>query len=132
MHNFVYGVHAVTAVLEARPHSVRELWVLAGRDDAQFQHLLALAQSHSIAVHKTERAQLDRIASANHQGVIASVQNAAAWTEQDLPAIVRNAGKHALLLILDGVQDPHNLGACLRTANAAGVHAVIAPKDKSV
>ncbi|HEX5057211.1 MAG TPA: 23S rRNA (guanosine(2251)-2'-O)-methyltransferase RlmB [Gammaproteobacteria bacterium] len=128
---WIYGIHSVMAVLDARPHAVRELRVLAGRHDPQFQRMIELARAHSIAVHEYERRQLDEMVAANHQGVIASVQQAA-WSEQDLQAIVESAGNRALLLILDGVQDPHNLGACLRTANAAGVHAVIAPRDRSV
>jgi 23S rRNA (guanosine2251-2'-O)-methyltransferase len=119
------------AVLDARPHAVRELRVLTGRHDPQFQRMIELARSHSIAVHEYERRQLDEMVAANHQGVIASVQQVV-WGEQDLQAIVESAGNRTLLLILDGVQDPHNLGACLRTANAAGVHAVIAPRDRSV
>ncbi len=127
----IYGIHPVVAALNARPHAVRELWILTGRQDAQFQRMIELARTHSIAIHECERRQLDEMVAANHQGVVASVQEVA-WSEDDLEAIVSAAGNHALLLILDGVQDPHNLGACLRTANAAGVHAVIAPKDRSV
>jgi 23S rRNA (guanosine2251-2'-O)-methyltransferase len=128
---WIYGIHPVMAVLNARPHAVREIRVLSGRHDAQFQRLIELARSHSIAVHECERKQLDDMITANHQGIIASVQQIA-WTEHDLETIVKASGNNTLLLILDGVQDPHNLGACLRTANAAGVHAVIAPKDRSV
>lgn len=119
------------AVLNARPHAVRELRILAGRHDAQFQAMIELARSHSIAVHEYDRRRLDEMIEANHQGVIASVQQII-WTERDLETIVQDAGRGALLLVLDGVQDPHNLGACLRTANASGVHAVIAPRDRSV
>jgi 23S rRNA (guanosine2251-2'-O)-methyltransferase len=128
---WVYGIHPVLAVLNARPHAIRELWILAGRHDMQFQHMLELARSHSIALHECDRKRLDDMVSANHQGVVASVQHTT-WTEQELPAILQAAGAQALFLVLDGVQDPHNLGACLRTANAAGVHAVIAPRDRSV
>jgi 23S rRNA (guanosine2251-2'-O)-methyltransferase len=127
---WIYGIHPVMAVLNERPHAVLELWV-ADRRDAQFQRMIELARAHSIAIHECDRRRLDSMVSANHQGVVASVQHVA-WTEQDLAAIVQTAGGRALLMILDGVQDPHNLGACLRTANAAGVHAVIAPKDRSV
>jgi 23S rRNA (guanosine2251-2'-O)-methyltransferase len=128
---WVFGIHPVMAVLNARPHTVRELWALVDRHDAQFQRMIDLARSHSIAVHECERGRLDDMVSGNHQGVVASVKHTA-WTEQELPAILQAAGAQALFLILDGVQDPHNLGACLRTANAAGAHAVIAPKDRSV
>jgi 23S rRNA (guanosine2251-2'-O)-methyltransferase len=128
---WVYGIHPVMAALSTRPHAVRELWLLNDRHDAQFQRMIELAQAHSIAVHECARKQLDEMVDANHQGVVAAVQQIA-WTEHDLETIVKAAGNSALLLILDGVQDPHNLGACLRTANAAGVHAVIAPKDRSV
>lgn len=128
--DWIYGIHSVTAVLNARPHTVRELRVLAGRHDAQFQRMIELAREHSIAVHEYDRRRLDEMVEANHQGVIASVQHLT-WTEQDLETLVLNAGRNALILVLDGIQDPHNLGACLRTANAAGVHAVIAPRDRS-
>jgi 23S rRNA (guanosine2251-2'-O)-methyltransferase len=127
----IYGWHAVKAVLQTDPHTVLEIWMLSARNDAQFRQVYDLARSHSIAVHEVGRDQLDKLVQDNHQGVIAAVQAAAAAGEKDLEAIVAAAGSELLLLVLDGVQDPHNLGACLRTANAVGVHAVIAPKDKA-
>jgi 23S rRNA (guanosine2251-2'-O)-methyltransferase len=129
---YVYGWHAVKALLLAHPHTVLELWMLAARADVQSKQVYELARSHSVAVHEVDRVQLDKMVRENHQGIIAAVQAAATASEDNLQAIVTAAGPSVLLLVLDGVQDPHNLGACLRTANAACVHAVIAPKDKSV
>lgn len=131
---WIFGVHAVQAVLENRPESVLTLWVQAGRDDARLSKIIALAKQIGITVQTAARAQLDKMVSADarHQGVIAQVKAVAASREISLDDLVAQAGADLLLLVLDGVQDPHNLGACLRTANAAGVQAVLAPRDNAV
>src|SRR5262249_18195778 len=100
--------------------------------DQKIQTLFELAKEQQIPVEMAPRHELDRIAKQeNHQGVIAFCKQANTFSEKDLDILLENISGRALLLILDGVQDPHNLGACLRSADAAGVHAVIAPKDKS-
>lgn len=128
----VYGLHAVRALLERQPGRVRQLWIQAGREDARAAELRRLAGERGVRVTTRPGHELDRMAAGGvHQGVVAEVVEGVAPGEDDLQDIVRAAGPGVLLLVLDGVQDPHNLGACLRTADAAGVHAVIAPRDRA-
>jgi 23S rRNA (guanosine2251-2'-O)-methyltransferase len=128
----VYGVHAVAALLAARPSSVRALAVADG-GDARRAALLAQATAAGIPVENINRRELDRrLPGRNHQGVVATVQGGrCALDEKVLPEFLAARGEPAFLLVLDGVQDPHNLGACLRSAEAAGVQAVILPKDRA-
>jgi len=128
----VYGVHAVRVLLERHPERVRQLWLQQGREDARAIALRALAQERQVRVGSRPAAELERMAGEGvHQGVVAEVEPATPRTEDDLEDLVTLAGRDVLLLVLDGVQDPHNLGACLRCADAAGVNAVVAPKDRA-
>ena len=129
----VYGLHAVAAALKYEPEQVRALWVERQRRDARLRDLLDAA-AETIPVHFVERAELDRLSGgARHQGVVAQLEvRRRGLDEADLSGLLDAAVGPALLLVLDGVQDPHNLGACLRGAAAAGVHAVIAPADRAV
>lgn len=127
----VYGVHAVTALLRHHPKRVKQLYLLQGRQDASVQAIMELAQAAKLAPQLVDRAQLDEKTEAVHQGVLAYVSPSQVWGEPMLDELLDRLEQPALLLVLDGVTDPHNLGACLRTADAAGVHAVIIPKDKS-
>ncbi|QDQ86820.1 23S rRNA (guanosine(2251)-2'-O)-methyltransferase RlmB [Alcaligenaceae bacterium SJ-26] len=125
------GFHAVTARLRHAPDSVRELYVDASRRDKRMQSLTDQAERHGCRVHAVDAARLDGLAKGvRHQGVVAVVE--ARELAVDLDEVLESAATPPLLLILDGVTDPHNLGACLRTADAAGVHAVVAPRDRSV
>jgi 23S rRNA (guanosine2251-2'-O)-methyltransferase len=128
----IFGIHAVQAVLARSPERVLSLYVQNGRADKRLQEVLSLASSASTSVTQRPREELDKMVEGRHQGVIALVEPAAEFREQDLPDLVAAAGSAALILVLDGVTDPHNLGACLRSADAAGVTAVVAPKDNSV
>ena len=130
-----YGLHAVSALLQRSPQQVARLLIQCGRQDGRMQKLLGQARRDGIAIDELPRSELDKRCNGNHQGVIAELQSggaepAASWGEEDLMALVE-AATDPLLLVLDGVTDPHNLGACLRSADAAGVTAVIAPKDKA-
>jgi len=128
----VYGLHAVRVLLERQPGRIRQLWIQSGREDARAADLRRLAGERGLRVTTRPAHELDRMAAGGvHQGVVAEVAEGVAPCEDDLEDIVRAAGPGVLLLVLDGVQDPHNLGACLRTADAAGVHAVIAPRDRA-
>ncbi|HLT04877.1 MAG TPA: 23S rRNA (guanosine(2251)-2'-O)-methyltransferase RlmB [Pseudomonas sp.] len=127
----VYGVHAVEALLRHHPRRVKRLWVAEGRQDPRMQALLSLAEEHRIAIGQRERRELDEWAEGVHQGVVAEVSPSQVWGENMLDELLERGEGPALLLVLDGVTDPHNLGACLRTADAAGALAVIVPKDKS-
>lgn len=128
---FIYGIHAVKAVLENDPARFIEAFVLKGRQDDRLMPVLNQLQQFGVSVQQMGRKALDdKAKGANHQGIIARVKPAKALNEHDLDQIVAQHDQ-PLLLVLDGVTDPHNLGACLRNADAAGVAAVIVPKDKS-
>lgn len=128
----VYGIHAVTTLLQRSPDQVVELWVMKGRDDQRINRILELAQEQGLDIREADKGLLNQKAEeGNHQGVMAWRKPVQNKTEKHLDDILDNLSGTALILILDGVTDPHNLGACLRTADAAGVQLVIAPKDKS-
>ncbi|GAM56655.1 23S rRNA (guanosine-2'-O-) -methyltransferase rlmB [Vibrio ishigakensis] len=128
---FIYGIHAVKAVLEKDPARFIEAYVLKGRQDDRLMPLLEQLQNFGVSIQQMGRKTLDdKAKGANHQGIIARVKPAKALNENDLDDILAQH-ETPLLLILDGVTDPHNLGACLRNSDAAGVAAVIVPKDKS-
>jgi 23S rRNA (guanosine2251-2'-O)-methyltransferase len=128
---FVYGIHAVNALLERDPARLIEVYVLKGRVDERLLPVINELQRLGISVQQMGRKTLDdKAQGSNHQGVIAKVKPAKQFNEHDLDVIIESTDT-PLLLILDGVTDPHNLGACLRNADAAGVAAVIVPKDKS-
>lgn len=126
----IHGFHAVTAKLRHDPEGVREICIAAGRQDARMRDLVQLAASRGVRVVTLDAARLDGMAgNARHQGVVAKV--AAQQRFLTLDDVLDGLTEPALLLVLDGVTDPHNLGACLRVADAAGAHAVIAPKDRA-
>lgn len=128
----VYGIHAVEAVLQRSPGKVMELLVSEKRRDQRLQQMLALAATEGVAVVAAERKTLDKLApGATHQGVMARVRPAQALGENELFERILPAHTRPLLLVLDGVTDPHNLGACLRSADALGACAVIVPRDNS-
>lgn len=127
----LYGIHAVKSLLDHAPERLIEVFVLKGREDKRLLPLLNDLQRLGVAVQQVNRQTLDNKAQGEvHQGIIARVTAAKELNEGDLDQLLEQKSQ-PLLLILDGVTDPHNLGACLRTADAAGVDAVIVPKDKS-
>jgi 23S rRNA (guanosine2251-2'-O)-methyltransferase len=125
------GFHAVTSRLRQKPDTIKEIYVDAERKDARAKDLRQLASRLNIRVIAVDMKRLDGMAAGvRHQGVVAQAE------ELDMPKFIEDVldglDEPPLILILDGVQDPHNLGACLRVADGAGAHAVIAPKDRSV
>lgn len=125
------GIHAIAALLEHSPERIVQLFVAEKRQDLKFQQLMALAHQHGISVQQVNPHKLDQLLpQVNHQGVAAHCKPLPQYAEHDLADLVASTPT-PLFLILDGVQDPHNLGACLRSADAAGVTAVIIPKDRS-
>ncbi|WP_445768013.1 23S rRNA (guanosine(2251)-2'-O)-methyltransferase RlmB [Rheinheimera sp.] len=129
--DLVFGIHAVGALLQRAPQDVLELFVMKDRDDKRMQPLIQEARQNGISVQFCNRKTLDDMVGGQHQGIIAKARLQSSGSEADLAAIVAQHEK-PFILILDGVTDPHNLGAILRSADAAGVHAVVAPKDRSV
>lgn len=128
--NHVGGLHAVRAALE-QPDAVERLWVDRARRDARVRALLDRAHAAGVASERVTREQLDALLpGVNHQGVVALCRGTTARDEGALKQLVAERDC-PLLLVLDGVTDPHNLGACLRSADAAGVDAVVAPRDRA-
>ncbi len=129
----VFGLHALQSLLDQQPEHVLELFALEDRRDARLQALLAQAELLGLAVHWRTREQLDKLCEGGqHQGLAARIRERPAASENDLWDILDALQEPPFLLLLDGVTDPHNLGACLRSAAAAGVHAVVAPRDRAV
>jgi 23S rRNA (guanosine2251-2'-O)-methyltransferase len=128
---FIYGIHAVKAVLAREPERFIEAFVLKGRQDDRLMPILNELGACGVSIQQMTRKTLDdKARGANHQGIMARVKPAKQLNENDLDDIL-SQHEAPLLLVLDGVTDPHNLGACLRNADGAGVAAVIVPKDKS-
>jgi len=130
---YLFGIHAVQSVLQNQPERVMRLLIAEGRRDEKMGLLEKIAKENNIAIEMLPRHELDHLAQgANHQGIIACCAKARVYTENDLPVLLADLQGPPFILILDGVQDPQNLGACFRSADAAGVHLIIAPKDKAV
>ncbi len=126
----IYGLHAVRVALERG--QVRELWCDRQRRDERMEAIRQAARQAGIAVQETSSKQLNALLpEVRHQGVIATLHPARERGERDLEELLQGLAHPPFLLVLDGVQDPHNLGACLRSADAVGVDAVIAPRDRA-
>ena len=136
MSDTAYGYHAVESLIRREPRRVAALHVQADRQDKRMQALCELSRNQGVSVLSCSKSELDALVNGRHQGVVAVLDQAAEaedgglMSEADLSEHLSKVTA-PLILILDGVTDPHNLGACLRSADAAGVTAVIFPKDKS-
>jgi 23S rRNA (guanosine2251-2'-O)-methyltransferase len=127
----LFGFHAVTVRLKVAPQSIRELHVDASRQDQRMKQFLAKVEDAGLRVIESDDDRLQQMAGTHrHQGVVARVE--AVQQVRSLDDLLDELTEAPLLLVLDGVTDPHNLGACLRVADGAGAHAVIAPKDHAV
>lgn len=130
---WIAGINAVFAALSHDPENVREVLLEAGARNPRIGEIETAARRAGVELRRVSQQALDGVAgSLRHQGAAARYAAARTWDEGELPALIEAADGRALLLVLDGVQDPHNLGACLRSAAAAGATAVIIPKDKAV
>jgi len=129
----IFGVHAAQAALDYAPKKIKQAWVDQKRQDERVLTIVKGLQKHNIRAEKADRKKLDNLSKgSNHQGIILEVEMPAMRSESDLKAVVESARQIPFWLILDHVQDPQNLGACLRTADAAGVQGVIVTKDQAV
>jgi 23S rRNA (guanosine2251-2'-O)-methyltransferase len=127
----IYGVHAVRVMLERHPARVRSVLLAERRDSVRLRSIEELAQRHRLPVERVDTAALrQRLGDVAHQGVAADIVPLPPWSEDELLGALGSTAA-PLLLALDGVQDPHNLGACLRTADACGALAVIVPRDRA-
>ena len=128
----LFGIHSIDAALTHDPKNILELYFETNSDNPRIKELSERARDLGLKPHSRDRGALDRMTGgARHQGAVARYKAPPPRAESDLYELVEQAGSNALLLVLDGVTDPHNLGACLRSAEAAGVTAVVVPKDKA-
>jgi 23S rRNA (guanosine2251-2'-O)-methyltransferase len=127
----IYGIHAVEEALKARGRAFEHVVVANGRRDTRIERILTACRSAGVAVRFEPRIQLDRLAgTAAHQGVVAVTASKQYCDVEDV--LAERRGKHAFVVVLDGVEDPHNLGAILRTADAAGADGVLLPERRAV
>ncbi len=132
-HTTIHGIHAVQTAIENDASNIIQLWADLQPSNKRLADVVAIAKRSGVRVNQANAKQLENLAKTNrHQHIVAEYQIPDAYTENDLFDLLTKLDEAPLLLILDGVTDPHNLGACLRTSEAVGVHAVIIPKDNSV
>lgn len=130
--NKIYGIHAVAAILEHHPENILVIFCQKETDNPRLRAIVEQAKNQGFTLQYVSPAKLEKLANSNHhQGVVASVRLPQSFDEKALLAWVKQTEKDLCLLVLEGVQDPHNLGACLRSAEALGVDAVILPKDNT-
>ena len=128
----LFGLHSVQAALDYSPKKIHKAWVDSGRQDKRLTQAVDDLLALGIEPEKVDKKRLDRLADNNHhQGIVIEVEMPGELSESDLKTAVESLSETALFLVLDNVQDPHNLGACLRTADATGVHGVIITKDNA-
>ena len=130
----LFGLHSVQAALDYSPKKIHQAWVDSGRQDKRLTQAIDDLAALGITPEKVDRKRLDRLAdNNNHQGIVIEVEMPGELSESDLKTAVENLSETqtALFLVLDNVQDPHNFGACLRTADATGVQGVIITKDNA-
>lgn len=130
--SFIHGFHAIVAKLRHQPDAILEIFIDGDRHDARARDLMRHAELHNVRVVPVDAKRLEGMSGGGmrHQGVVARVSGESRHVTLD--DVLDTLEEPAFLLVLDGIQDPHNLGACLRVADAVGAHAVIAPKDRAV
>ncbi len=130
--NLIYGINPVQQMLANNPSKIIEVFVRMDKEESRTQAIIAAAKQEGISVQRVDAKKLDAwVDGQNHQGVVAKITATVLHSDASLAELVKSTAK-PLFLILDGVQDPHNFGACLRTADAANVTAVIVPRDNAV
>lgn len=127
----IFGFHAITSRLRQNPGSIKEIFLDVARRDQRARDLAKLAEAQGVRLILCDNARIAGMAGeARHQGVAANIDASRSYV--DIEDVLDTLAEPALILVLDGIHDPHNLGACLRVADAFGVHAVVAPKDRAV
>lgn len=126
-----FGFHDLQVLVKTSSDRIAQLYMQKGRQDQRAKKLLAACERQNIKPVLVNKTELDKLCDGNHQGVVAELLPGRSYSEKDLVTIVQECESNPLVLVLDGVTDPHNLGACLRTADAAGAHALVVPKDNS-
>lgn len=128
----LFGLHAVQAALDYSPEKITQIWVDSQRQDGRLKDLQNQLNNSGIKFEIADKKKLDKFADGkNHQGIVAEVELPSVHSEEELKHKIKNLTEMPFFLVLDHVQDPHNLGACLRTADAAGVHGIIITKDNA-
>lgn len=128
----IYGLQTVSSLLTMAPQRILEVFIVDGSVDTRLQAIILELQRHGLAIQRIKASALARKTGGGvHQGIAARIRTSVCYDEQHLPTLLA-AQQPTFLLVLDGVTDPHNLGACLRSADAAGVQAVIVPRDRAV
>ena len=128
----VFGIHAVQSALDYSPQKINKAWVAQNRQDARLKQLIGKLQDLGVKIEQTDRQALDKLsAGKNHQSIVIEVELPQEKSEAELKHALSQLTEPAFFLVMDHIQDPHNLGACLRTANAAGVHGVVITKDQA-
>lgn len=129
---YVYGIHAVTTLLECHPERVLHLWLDEKQTASKLKNIHALVQTLGLKSQHADRKTLDKLSfDGNHQGVVVEAKLPEEKSEQALKAAIQSTEGDCFYLVLDQVTDPHNLGACMRTALASGVQGIIVPKDNA-
>jgi 23S rRNA (guanosine2251-2'-O)-methyltransferase len=131
--DLAFGFHAIESLLDHEATAIERVWIDSARNDSRTSSILEQARQLGVRVQRVPKEKLVELAGkdARHQGVIARIRQVQTRGESDIEQYLAEVDGLPLILVLDGIQDPHNLGACLRTAAAVGAHAVILPKDKS-
>ena len=131
--DLIYGLHAVRTLLDQKPVNVLEIWILDTRHDKPVRSIRGKARTYGIHIERSSRKTLDRLTdAAAHQGVVARCRSTRGGPVADIESLLARVDDTTLLLMLDGLTDPHNLGACLRNADAAAVSAIITPRSRGV
>lgn len=130
--DLLYGIHTVRSLLQRNPERILELFCVESREDTRLEEIITLAKGQQLSVQKITKKQMDEwISEGPHQGVAARCRMQKLLSENDLDTLLAKAQGAPLLLVLEGVQDPHNLGACLRTCDAVGITAILIPQDRA-